>query len=224
MPDEPLPEPTDAPPAAQPGVPPAPRPGPRADEAPEIAQGFHDPRVVDRSGRLVQTAGMDEAELAQIVRVMDALFRWRTAEQRASAASRRYMQLGETDMKALRFVIVRTGQGHHVTARDIAAHLGISSASTTKLLDRLEAGGHIHRTAHPTDRRAIAVVVTPETRKAAEETVGREHARRFRVAAALSPQERETVIRFLDDLSATSEESWDGQAAAAASTASDGAV
>lgn len=177
-------------------------------EPTEIAQGFHDPRVVDRGRRLVQTEGLDPDELAQIVRVMDALFRWRTAEQRASAASRRYMQLGETDMKALRLVIVRTDQGLNVTAREIAEHLGISSASTTKLLDRLESGGHIRRTPHPSDRRAIAVVVTTETRKAAEETVGREHARRFRVAAALTSAERETVISFLDALSATSEESW----------------
>ncbi|OJV57251.1 MAG: MarR family transcriptional regulator [Cellulomonas sp. 73-145] len=165
--------------------------------------GFHDPRVVDRGGRLVHTSGLPDAEVGQVVRVMDALFRWREAEQRSSRASRAYMQLGETDMKALRFVIVRTEQGHHVTAREIADHLGISSASTTKLLDRLEAGGHIRRTPHPTDRRAIAVVVGAETRRAAERTVGREHARRFQVAAALTPDERETVIRFLDALSAT---------------------
>lgn len=169
----------------------------------EIALGFHDPRVVDPAGRLVHTSGLPDAEVGQVVRVMDALFRWREAEQRSSRASRAYMQLGETDMKALRFVIVRTEQGHHVTAREIADHLGISSASTTKLLDRLEAGGHIRRTPHPTDRRAIAVVVSPETRRAAERTVGREHARRFQVAAALTPDERETVIRFLDALSAT---------------------
>jgi DNA-binding MarR family transcriptional regulator len=180
---------------------------------PEITQGFHDPRVVDRAGRLVSTGGLDEEQVSQVVRVMDALFRWRTAEQRASAASRRYMKLGETDMKALRFVIVRTDQGLHVTARDIAEHLGISSASTTKLLDRLENGGHIHRTPHPSDRRAIAVVVTPETRRAAEETVGREHARRFQVAASLEPAEREVVIGFLDRLSATSEDGWGGPAA-----------
>lgn len=179
----------------------------RADQdIPEIAQGFHDPRIVDTRGRLVQTTGLDEAEVGQVVRVMDALFRWRTAEQRSSQASRRYMQLGETDMRALRFAIVRADQGHHVTARDIADHLGISSASTTKLLDRLEAGGHVRRTPHPTDRRAIAVVVTPATRRAADETVGREHARRFRAAAALSSAEREIVIRFLDELSATTED------------------
>lgn len=175
---------------------------------PEVVMRLHDPRVIDRAGRLVQLDGMDDAELGQIVRVMDAMFRWREAEQRVSEASRRYMRLGDNDMKALRFALVQGDRGVHVTARDIAQHLGISSASTTKLLDRLEAGGHIRRTPHPTDRRALAVVVDPQTRHAAEATVGREHARRFRVAAALSPDEREVVIRFLGQLSATSEADW----------------
>jgi DNA-binding MarR family transcriptional regulator len=170
---------------------------------------LHDPRVIDPSGRLVDLSQLDEAELGQIVRVMNAMFRWREAEQRVSAASRRYMRLGETDMKALRFAIVMADKGQHVTGRDIAVHLGISSASTTKLLDRLEAAGHIKRTRHPTDRRALAVVVNPDTRSAAEATVGREHARRFRVAAALSPAEREVVLNFLESMSNTSEDDWD---------------
>lgn len=175
---------------------------------PEVAMRLHDPRVVDRAGRLLQLQGIDENELGQIVRVMDAMFRWREAEQRVSAASRRYMRLGDNDMRALRLAIVMADRNEHVTARDIARHLGISSASTTKLLDRLEAGGHIRRTPHPTDRRALAILVDPGTRAAAEATVGREHARRFRVAAALAPEEREIVIRFLDQLSDTTEGEW----------------
>jgi DNA-binding MarR family transcriptional regulator len=184
---------------------------------------MHDPRVIDRAGRLLQLDGIDEAELGQIVRVMDAMFRWREAEQRVSEASRRYMRLGDNDMKALRFAIVLGDRGEPVTARDIARHLRISSASTTKLLDRLEAGGHIRRTPHPTDRRALTVVVNPETRAAAESTVGREHARRFRVAAALPAAEREVVIRFLDQLSVTSEGEWGEPDAGAADTDGPGA-
>jgi len=178
-----------------------------ADE-PEIAMRLHDPRVVDADARLVALEGMDDEELGQIVRVMDAMFRWRAAERRVSEASQRYMRLGETDMRALRFAIVMADQGREVTARDLAAHLGISSASTTKLLDRLELAGHVRRTRHSSDRRALAIVVVPATRAAAESTIGREHARRFRVAAALTPPEREVVIRFLDALSATSEDEW----------------
>lgn len=183
-------------------------PGAERKEPDEIQMRLHDPRVVDARQRLVDVGKFDEAELGQIVRLMDAMFRWRHAEQRVTRASHEYMRLGETDMKALRLAIVMADQNRHVTAKDIAEHLGISSAATTKLLDRLEAAGHIARTPHPTDRRAIAVVVAPETRKAAELTIGREHARRFRVAADLPPEEREVVIRFLDALSATSEDAW----------------
>ncbi|MBN9196221.1 MAG: MarR family transcriptional regulator [Microbacterium sp.] len=181
---------------------------PKHEGMPERLLRFHDPRVVDPSGRLVDLSQLGDEELGQTGQVMNAMFRWREAEQRVSAASQRYMRLGETDMKALRFAIVMADQGRIVTARDIAAHLGISSASTTKLLDRLESGGHIRRTQHPSDRRALAVVVSPDTRDAAEATVGREHARRFRVAAGLTSAERETVIRFLEAMSNTSEDDW----------------
>ena len=50
----------------------------------------------------------------------------------------RFMRLGDSDMKALRFAMFATDHGQHVTGRDLAEHLGISSASVTKLLDRLE--------------------------------------------------------------------------------------
>lgn len=175
---------------------------------PEIALRMHDPRVADARGRMLQLEGIDERELGQIIRVMDAMFRWREAEKRVTIASQRFMQLGETDMKALRLAIIQADQGQLVTAKDITDHLGITSAATTKLLDRLESAGHITRSPHPTDRRSITVGVNPETRTSAELTVGREHARRFRVAAALSPEDRETVIDFLSALADTSEDDW----------------
>jgi len=178
------------------------------DEPAEIALGLHDPRVIDARGRVVDVAGLSGEDLEATVRIMDALFRWREAERRVAEASGRFMRLGDTDMKALRFAIVAADHGRHVTARDLAEHLGISSASVTRLLDRLEHGGHIRRTPHPTDRRALAIVVSDETRVAAEETIGREHARRFRVAAALEPSERDAVLRFLDALSDTGEGGW----------------
>lgn len=175
---------------------------------PEIALRLHDPRVVDSRNRMTDISAIPPEDLGEIVRVMDALFRWREAERRVTEASKAYMHLGESDMKALRFAMVMADQGRHVTAKDIADHLGISSASTTKLLDRLEVGGHIRRTRHPSDRRALAIVVNDDTRRAAEETVGREYARRFRIAASLSPADRDAVIRFLEALSATNEAEW----------------
>lgn len=181
----------------------------RRSVEPEVAMRLHDPRVADARGRLLDLTGLEERDLGQVVRVMDAMFRWREAEQRVTRASQRFMQLGESDMKALRLAIVMSDQQRLVTAKDIAEHLSISSAATTKLLDRLEAAGHIIRAPHPTDRRSITISVNPDTRTSAELTVGREHARRFRVAAALAPQEREVVIRFLEALADTSEDDWE---------------
>lgn len=180
-------------------------------EAPsaEIAERLHDPRVIDARGRLLDTAGMDADTLAGSVAVMDALARWRQAEHRVSEASQRFMRLSETEMKAVRLLIVAADQDRIVTARALAAHLGITSASTTKLLDRLEAAGHVRRRPHPQDRRALALEVASSTRAVAEETVGAEHARRFRIAAALSPHDREVVLAFLEQLSRTAEGEWE---------------
>ena len=61
----------------------------------------------------------------------------------------------------------------------------------------------IVRKPHPTDRRAVTVEITPETHRQVRRTMGLQHARRFEVARALSPAEREIVTRFLTELSAT---------------------
>lgn len=165
-----------------------------------------DPRESDRDEELVVRAGMSDAEVEQTVRVMRALRAWNEAETRMSEASRRYMKLNATDMRAVRFLIAARNQGVVATPGALTDYLGISSASTTKLLDRLERGGHIVRSAHPSDRRALAITVTDATRLDARATVGRLHARRFAIAAALDADERETVIRFLTALSESDRE------------------
>lgn len=134
-----------------------------------------------------------------INRLMTAMAALRRAEEQLSTASTRHMKLNRTDMRALHFMMVSENQGVLVTPSALAGHLGISSASTTKLLDRLEHASHITRAPHPTDRRALVVRITPDTRAEAMSTVGRQQARRFHAAARLSPAEREVVIGFLED-------------------------
>lgn len=158
--------------------------------------------VMDPRGELVDRAGVDEADLRQIDELMRALGALRDTEQRLSEASLEYMKLNQTDMRALQFLIACGHRGAIATPGAIAGHLSISSASTTKLLDRLERGGHVTRSQHPSDRRALAIAITAETRDAAIETVGRHHARRFHAAARLRPAEREVVTRFLRDMAA----------------------
>ena len=165
-----------------------------------------DPRVIDPDQQLVEYASLDEEELEQIVRVMVGMARWRDAERDLGAHTRTRMNLGETDMEALRLLVAAKNENRLVTPGAIAEHLGISTASTTKLLDRLAAAGHIERAPHPTDRRALVVRITQATHERVRDTVGRTHAHRFDVARALSPAEREVVIRFLDRMSSFAED------------------
>lgn len=163
-----------------------------------------DPRVLDPAQRVVSRSNLSETEIDETVVLLEALRRWRETEEAVSEASRRYMKLGDNDMRALRFVIAAQEHGSIVTPSAIAEHLGISTASTTKLLDRLTAAGHIRRLPHPTDRRSVAVEVVDETRDAARESIGRVYGRRFDAAAKLTSAEREVVTRFLRDLASTS--------------------
>lgn len=166
-----------------------------------------DPRNLDPHQVLIPRDGMDPAELEGAVAVLAAVRRWREAEQSMNEKSRSDMKLGDNDMKAMRFIIVSTNQGKVVTPGMIAEHLGISTASTTKLLDRLADAGHITRSAHASDRRAVVITVSAAAHAEVQETVGRLHAKRFQVAAGLKPHEREIVIRFLDELASTGDAS-----------------
>src|SRR4051794_10095790 len=166
-----------------------------------VAGTIHDPRMLDPRQELVKTSGLGDDEIGQIVRVLDAIRQWREAEQRLSLASRNDMQLGENDMKALRFLVLCKNQGIVATPGALSEHLNISSAATTKLLDRLAEAGHIQRSPHPSDRRAITITITQSTHELVRDTVGKTHAHRFEAAARLTPEEREIVIRFLADLS-----------------------
>ncbi|WP_413317781.1 MarR family transcriptional regulator [Agrococcus sp. 1P02AA] len=159
-----------------------------------------DPRRLSASAPIVRERGMSDAEVEEIVELFHALRRWHRTSQAHSEAGRRFMHLGENDMRAVRYVMAVGREGTIVTSTMIAAHLGISGPSVTKMLDRLAAAGHIERLPHPTDRRALSIVVTDETRSSATSSVGADHSRRFEVAASLSSAERRAATRFLSAL------------------------
>ena len=185
---------------------------PRSDpRSSSISSTLYNVESNDPDSQLIDRSDFSPEDIAHVGRVMAALGRLRDAEQQLTEASQRYMKLGRSDMRALHYLIVAQHSGVIVTPSAIAAHLAISSASTTKLLDRLETGGHILRAPHPSDRRALAISVTDETREAAMQTVGRLQAKRFHAAARLTSKERDVVIGFLDDMTeqiAVRSEAW----------------
>lgn len=144
---------------------------------------------------------LSEAEVSEIAQLMNALARLRDAERALDEASRASLGLSVQEMRALRYLAAAAGRGDLVTPSRLAEGLGISPASTTKLLNRLERSGHISRELHPVDRRAIRIRVTPSTEALVRRSAGRQNARRATAAARLTQAERSAVTEFLDEIS-----------------------
>ena len=68
--------------------------------------------------------------------------------------------IGPNDAKVLRFLLERGADEEPVTPRALAGMLGISSAATTALIDRLAEAGWVAREPYPGDRRSIVVRAT----------------------------------------------------------------
>ena len=113
----------------------------RDEEVVAVSSRLHDVEKNDPDSLLVDRSQLSSEDIQGVTMVMAAFGRLRDAEQLLSEASQRYMNLGQSDMRALHFLIVAQHTNAVVTPSAIATHLGISSASTTKLLDRLEEGG-----------------------------------------------------------------------------------
>lgn len=151
----------------------------------------------DPDGQLFDVRNLSQSDRSQIDELMEALARLRMIEREVAEHARGSMGLGETDMRALHFLMVAAVRKERVNARTLATHLQITTASTTKLLDRLESAGHIERRPHPQDRRSFVITVVDDTRAQAMESMGRHQAARMKAAIALSPAERGIVTDFL---------------------------
>ncbi|MBM7752810.1 DNA-binding MarR family transcriptional regulator [Microbacterium laevaniformans] len=110
------------------------------------------------------------------------------------------MDMNGSDLAALRMLIVREQRGEWVSPHEIARHLAISTASTTKLLDRLAERGHIERRPRPADRRARIVMLTDRARSDFFRHLGARMAKMRDVMNAYSDDELRVVARFLDDM------------------------
>jgi DNA-binding MarR family transcriptional regulator len=123
------------------------------------------------------------------------------ASSRASAGLQRRIRdasgLGDTDVNAVLFLLASSVESRIVTPKDIAAHLRMSTAAASGLVDRLERAGYVRRASHPSDRRGITVVLTDDGRRRAGETIGRVYSRLLDVAASLTLEDASTVLRFL---------------------------
>lgn len=65
-----------------------------------------------------------------------------------------------TDVRALIALMDVSRAGEEMTAGRLGSALGLNSAGTTALVDRLERAGHVRRVRDPRDRRKVVIEVT----------------------------------------------------------------
>ncbi|MFE9961016.1 MarR family transcriptional regulator [Streptomyces sp. NPDC005133] len=96
-----------------------------------------------------------EMEIVHLLRKVTVEFGLRQAE----FASRHGMH--PTDVRALICLLDAERAGTDATAGWLGAQLGLNSAGTTAVIDRLERLGHLTRTRDPRDRRRVLMTVDP---------------------------------------------------------------
>jgi DNA-binding MarR family transcriptional regulator len=105
---------------------------------------------------------------------------------------------GRADLSHNELAALELLMRHQVGPADLARQLGVTSAASSGIVDRLAARGHVVRQADERDGRRIRVVMTPEAR---EEVLGHLMPM-FRALAELDAQltdgERVVVDRYLN--------------------------
>ena len=133
--------------------------------------------------------------------VLQALRGYRSAEVARRRSTRDSMGMGETDLLALRHLLRAQTDGEQVGPKDLSRILGITTASTTSLIDRLVNSGHVRREPHPTDRRSLVIVPTVASDTEVRATLGDMHRSMMAVAEGLTAEEAKIVVSFLRRMS-----------------------
>lgn len=106
--------------------------------------------------------------------------------------------LHTTDLRALICLLDAARAGVPSTPGWLGGQLGVSSASTTALIDRLAAAGLLERQRDTTDRRRVLVTVTPRAEELGWSFFGPLIARVVTTVETFSPDEQQTISTFLD--------------------------
>lgn len=122
------------------------------------------------------------------------IMRWQDATQDFDEAFGRLHGLSSPERRCLGLIAFAPQ-----TARAIADETGLTPASITALLDRLEARGLLSRKPDPNDRRRVMVWATRKTQTMAEEAYGPIHRDGVALLRGYSAAEREMVLKFVTD-------------------------
>lgn len=135
-----------------------------------------------------------------VTSVLAAVRRFRRADEQLRVRMSDDMQVNPLDLRAVQLVVAGERRQRPLSAGELSHELGISTAATTKLVDRLVASDHLARTAHPHDRRSVVVRATDHAHEQLRLRMSGLHERMAQVAASVPVGSRDAVIDFLSAL------------------------
>jgi DNA-binding MarR family transcriptional regulator len=136
------------------------------------------------------------------VDLLQAFRVYRAAEVAMRRRTREAMSMGENDLLVLRYLLRAQQRGERVSPGELARYLGVSTASMTAMVDRLEKSGHVRRERHESDRRSIWVVPTVDSDEEVRRTLGDMHERMMDAVIDMSPDDMRIVMECLGRLQA----------------------
>ncbi|QCQ16533.1 MarR family winged helix-turn-helix transcriptional regulator [Microbacterium sp. RG1] len=144
----------------------------------------------------------EESRKRRAVDLLQAFRVYRAAEVAMRRRTREAMSMGENDLLVLRYLLRARQRDERVSPGELARYLGVSTASMTAMVDRLEKSGHVRRERHETDRRSIWVVPTVDSDEEVRRTLGDMHERMMDAVIEMSPDEMRVVMECLGRLQA----------------------
>jgi DNA-binding MarR family transcriptional regulator len=147
-----------------------------------------------------QSMGYWSGRAAAGLDVLNALRDYRAAETAMRRRTRSSMGMNETDLLALRYLLEAQHAGREISPKELTAKLGISSAATTTLIDRLARSGRVRRKPHPRDRRALVLEASTASGAEVRQTMGMMHDRMVEVARSLPHEDAAVVVDFLSHM------------------------
>lgn len=130
-------------------------------------------------------------------RIMEAMRSYRAAEMAMRRRTQTSMSMSENELLVLRVLARASASELEVTPIDLARHLGVSTASITALLDKLERSCHLQRRPHPTDRRKVLVSTTGHADVEMRDTLSSMHERMMQATRGMSESDAAAVTSFL---------------------------
>ncbi|MDP5226792.1 MULTISPECIES: MarR family transcriptional regulator [Arthrobacter] len=145
---------------------------------------------------LINKSWLESDREDRALSALHLLREFRLAERGTRESLRSDLKINNNDLSALRFIREASADGP-VGALMLGRHLGITSASTTALVNRMVAAGYLVREPDPRDRRAVVLTATQRAVELLDSSLQRQVGALLTAAGDFDDDELATVERFL---------------------------